>query len=81
MRLTGLVVLLLSISLLLPQVFLGQQKKLYISNEEHTDYMWTADAQTYRNVFIKQLDYYINLMETSPHFAPRKAEPTDYKVY
>jgi alpha-mannosidase len=42
----------------------GQQNHLYIANDEHTDYIWTADAETYRQAFIDQLDYYISLMET-----------------
>lgn len=42
----------------------GQQRRLYIANDDHTDYIWTANAETYRLAFINQLDYYINLMET-----------------
>ncbi len=51
------------LSLVISPAF-GQQKHLYIANDDHTDYIWTADAETYRVAFINQLDYYINLMET-----------------
>ncbi|HSF88410.1 MAG TPA: T9SS type A sorting domain-containing protein [Saprospiraceae bacterium] len=48
----------------------GQQKQLYIANDDHTDYFWTADDVTYRNAFINQLDYYIGLMETQNDTLP-----------
>ena len=52
------------------QPLLGQQKQLYIANDDHTDYFWTADDVTYRNAFINQLDYYIGLMETQNDTLP-----------
>jgi len=48
----------------------GQQKHLYIANDDHTDYFWTADDATYREAFIRQLDYYIGLMETQNDTLP-----------
>lgn len=42
----------------------AQPLHLYIANDDHTDYFWTADDVTYRNAFINQLDYYIGLMES-----------------
>ncbi len=36
------------------------QKKIYIANDDHTDYMWTADEATYRTSFKTMIDYYIN---------------------
>ncbi|MCF8374644.1 MAG: T9SS type A sorting domain-containing protein [Bacteroidales bacterium] len=48
----------------LGSVVFAQQKRLYIANDDHTDYIWSANAATYTNAFINQLDYYINLMET-----------------
>ncbi|MEO8765507.1 MAG: T9SS type A sorting domain-containing protein [Ginsengibacter sp.] len=32
------------------------QSRLYLSNDNHTDYMWTADAATYDNAFITMID-------------------------
>lgn len=34
-------------------------KQLYISNDDHTDYMWTGNEKQYREAFIHMLDYYI----------------------
>ncbi|HEX6891203.1 MAG TPA: glycosyl hydrolase-related protein [Chryseolinea sp.] len=35
------------------------QKQLYISNDDHTDYMWTANEEQYKEAFLEMLDYYI----------------------
>ncbi len=37
--------------------------RLYLANDDHTDYMWTADAETYGRVFVEQLDYYLKLTD------------------
>ena len=29
----------------------AQQKRLYIANDDHTDYMWTADEAKYDSAF------------------------------
>ena len=34
----------------------AQQKRLYLANDDHTDYMWTADAETYAGVFTDMLE-------------------------
>jgi alpha-mannosidase len=47
------------------------QKKIYIANDDHTDYMWTADEATYRASFKAMIDYYINqnnLTANNPSF-------------
>lgn len=36
---------------------------LYLANDDHTDYMWTADADTYKRVFVEMLDYYSKLID------------------
>ncbi|MCJ7679419.1 MAG: glycoside hydrolase, partial [Candidatus Aminicenantes bacterium] len=41
------------------------QKRIYIANDNHTDYMWAADEATYRQVFIQLLNYYMNLSDTT----------------
>ncbi len=43
----------------------AQQKRLYLANDDHTDYMWTADAETYADVFLDQLDYYLALADST----------------
>ena len=47
-----------------PAVF-AQQKRLYIANDEHTDYFWTADGDTYKTVFQSMLDYYLDLADAT----------------
>lgn len=45
--------------------------RIYLSNDDHTDYMWTTDADTYNAVFVDMLDYYLRLAdETESNPAP-----------
>lgn len=45
--------------------------RIYLANDDHTDYMWTADAETYNAVFVDMLDYYLQLADdTADHPAP-----------
>lgn len=37
--------------------------RVYLANDDHTDYMWTADADTYGRVFVEMLDYYLKLTD------------------
>lgn len=39
------------------------RKRIYIAADDHTDYMWTADEQTYRRVFLATLDHYLRLAD------------------
>lgn len=48
-------------------------KRIYIANDDHTDYMWTADADTYANVFVEMLDYHLTLAELT------EGNPTQYR--
>ena len=49
----------------------GEPKRIYLANDDHTDYLWTADAETYQAVFVDMLDYYLRLAdETETHPAP-----------
>ena len=43
----------------------AQQKRFYIANDEHTDYFWTADGNTYKTVFQTMLDYYLALADST----------------
>jgi alpha-mannosidase len=38
-------------------------RHIYISNDDHTDYMWTADAATYDRVFVEMLDFHLDLID------------------
>ena len=36
------------------------QKRIYISVDDHTDYMWSTDEAGYRDAFLQMLDYYLD---------------------
>nr|WP_269840404.1 glycosyl hydrolase-related protein [Paucibacter sp. M5-1]MCZ7883058.1 hypothetical protein [Paucibacter sp. M5-1] len=38
-------------------------KRVYLANDDHTDFMWSADANTYQKVFIDQLDFHMKLAD------------------
>ncbi len=45
--------------------------RIYLINDDHTDYMWTTDADTYNAVFVDMLDYYLRLAdETASNPSP-----------
>ena len=39
----------------------AQPRRIYLAPDDHTDYMWTADEDAYRDAILKMLDYYIEL--------------------
>ena len=43
----------------------AQQKRIYIANDDHTDYLWSADENTYRHAFINMLDFYIRKADST----------------
>jgi alpha-mannosidase len=46
----------------LPACMLTAQDKIrvYLANDDHTDFFWSANAETYHKVFLETLDYYID---------------------
>lgn len=40
-------------------------KRLYIAPDDHTDYFWTADDVTYRQVFLEMLDYHLDQIDAT----------------
>ncbi len=46
--------------LLLQFTINAQQKRLYIANDDHTDYMWTADSAYYETAFLTMLDWWMD---------------------
>lgn len=44
--------------------------RLYLANDDHTDYLWTADAETYGRVFVEQIDYNLQLTAQTQHLPP-----------
>jgi alpha-mannosidase len=43
----------------------AQQKMIYIAPDCHTDFMWTAGKEQYKEAFLEMLDYYIHLNEVT----------------
>ncbi len=41
----------------------GEPTRIYLANDDHTDYMWSADDETYDAVFVDMLDYYLRLAD------------------
>jgi alpha-mannosidase len=48
-------------------------KRIYIANDDHTDYMWMADESGYQGAFLEMLDYYLALAEKTV------GEPKDWQ--
>lgn len=40
-------------------------KRIYIANDDHTDYMWSGDDVQYRSAFLSMLDFYMNQAEAT----------------
>ena len=42
---------------------LAQQERIYIAPDDHTDYVWTGDEETYRRAILQMTDYYLDLSD------------------
>ena len=63
--------LVLIVVLLLSQLSFGQSRRIYLANDDHTDFLWTADEETYERVFQEMIDYYLELAsQTDANPAP-----------
>ena len=49
-------------------------KRIYIANDDHTDYMWTANETQYDSAFVKMLDYYLDQIDST------KGNPSDFQA-
>ena len=49
-------------------------KRLYLANDDHTDYMWTGNEAQYDTAFVRMLDYYIAQIDST------KNNPDDYQA-
>jgi hypothetical protein len=58
-----LLLCLLSPFVICHSVFASDPVRIYLANDDHTDYMWTADADTYGRVFVEMLDYHLKLTD------------------
>ncbi|MGA2531558.1 MAG: glycoside hydrolase [Candidatus Aminicenantales bacterium] len=50
-----------------------QKPRIYIANDDHTDYIWVADEDTYRDAFLQMLDYYLDQADATA------ANPSDFQ--
>jgi alpha-mannosidase len=66
MRIRGIIVLFFMI---LYCNFSGAQSRLYLANDNHTDYMWSGDEATYDTAFVSMIDAWMannNATSTKP---------------
>ncbi|HUK62244.1 MAG TPA: hypothetical protein VLV15_02885, partial [Dongiaceae bacterium] len=40
-------------------------KRIYLGNDDHTDYMWSGDETQYRSAFLTMLDFYMSQAEAT----------------
>ncbi len=67
-RLFGTIIM--GIACLLATPSHAQPKRIYFANDDHTDFMWTADADTYAKVFVEMLDWHLKLADETATNAP-----------
>ena len=44
-----------------------KMKRIYIAPDDHTDYLWSADEEAYRQAFVEMIDYYLDLADATEH--------------
>ncbi|MBC7890503.1 MAG: glycoside hydrolase, partial [Ferruginibacter sp.] len=49
-------------------------KRLYIANDDHTDYMWTANEAKYDSAFVKMIDFYLSEIDAT------QSNPPDFQA-
>jgi alpha-mannosidase len=42
--------------------------RIYLANDDHTDYMWTANEAAYDSAFVHMLDYYLDQIDSTRTF-------------
>jgi hypothetical protein len=45
-------------------------KRIYIAPDDHTDYFWSADEDTYRQAFLEMVDYCLDLADATASEPP-----------
>jgi alpha-mannosidase len=61
----SIIVLVATASILLTSAACSAQRRFYIAPDDHTDYYWTADGNTYRQAFLSMVDYYLDRMDAT----------------
>src|SRR5215203_34205 len=44
---------------------LAQTKRLYLANDDHSDFMWTANEAQYDSAFVNMLDYFLDQIDST----------------
>ena len=65
--------------LFLCSLCIAQQKRLYIANDDHTDYMWTANEAKYDSAFVQMLDFYLHQIDSTA-LRPGKNNAPDFQA-
>lgn len=63
----------LAIGLLAPSNAWGQTRRIYLANDDHTDFMWATDEESYGNAFVDMLDFHLKLIDDT------KRQPLDFQ--
>lgn len=69
-RLATIATLTLVVTCCLSVSMAQQKEKVYLAPDDHTDYMWTGDEETYRKALLQSTDYYLDLTDKTagqPH--------------
>lgn len=54
-------------------------KRIYLANDDHTDYMWTGNEAQYDTAFVRMLDYYLRQIDSTAG-RPGKKHPDNYQA-
>jgi alpha-mannosidase len=65
--------------LFLCSLCIAQQRRLYIANDDHTDYMWTANEAKYDSAFVHMLDFYLHQIDSTA-LQPSKNNAPDFQA-
>lgn len=49
-------------------------KRIYLGNDDHTDFMWTANEAGYDSAFVHMLDYYLDQIDST------QSNPSDFQA-
>ncbi len=47
-----------------------ERQRIYIAPDDHTDYLWSADEETYRQAFLEMIDYYLDQADRTASHPP-----------
>lgn len=56
-----------AVAILFSLVALGAEapRRVYIAPDDHTDYLWSADEETYRKAFLDTIDFYLDQADST----------------